>query len=83
MVLEASAGEVALGVFLVENSLGQEVKAPVVASAFTDDKGRQLKPSLTFDPPIITLRPREQLLVRAQAQVTSDWSLTSVTSANF
>jgi hypothetical protein len=72
MVLEAAAGETALGVFLVENSLPQEVKAAVVASAFTDASGRQLKPKIAFDPPTVSLRPGEQLLVRVQGAITAD-----------
>ena len=72
MVLEAAAGETALGVFLVENSLPQEIKATVVASAFTDASGRQLTPKIVFDPPTVSLRPGEQVLVRAQCQITAE-----------
>lgn len=72
MVLEAHAGETAMGVFLVENSLAQEVKAAIVASVFTNAEGRQLAPKVTFDPPTVSLRPGEQLLVRAFAQISEE-----------
>ena len=72
MVLEAHAGESAMGVFLVENSLTQEAKAGIFASVFTDAAGRQLRPKVIFDPPAVSLRPGEQLLVRAHAQITEE-----------
>jgi len=72
MVLEAHAGETAMGVFLVENSLAAEVKAGIVASVFADAAGRQAAPKVTFDPPAVSLRPGEQLLVRAYAQISEE-----------
>ncbi len=69
MVLESEAGATALGVFLVENNLGREVSARVVASAFVDPTGREVRPALTFDPEVVTLRPGEQLLVRVMAAI--------------
>jgi len=72
MVLEAEAGTAALGVFLVENQLPQEVNAQVIASAFTDSLGRSVHPPLIFDPATVTLRPKEQLLMRVSAMITDE-----------
>jgi hypothetical protein len=67
MVLEAAAGDRALGVFLVENRLQSRVSAPIMASAFTDPEGREFRPGLVFEPEVVTLDPGEQLLVRVAA----------------
>jgi hypothetical protein len=72
MVLEAEAGNSALGVFLVENQLPQDIQAQVIASAFTDSLGRSVHPSLVFDPATVTLGPKEQLLVRVSAMITDE-----------
>ena len=72
MVLEALAGEKAPGVFLVENSLPHEVKASVVAGTFTAESGKHAKVKFEFDPPAISLRAGEQVLVRVQAHMTQD-----------
>jgi len=72
MVLEAPAGEKALGVFLVENSLPTEVKASVVAGTFTAESGKHAKVKFEFDPSAVSLRAGEQVLVRVQAQIVQD-----------
>jgi len=72
MVLEAEAGNSALGVFLVENQLPQEVHAQVIASAFTDSLGQSVRPALIFDPAAVTLGPSEQLLMRVSAMITDE-----------
>jgi hypothetical protein len=69
MVLENEAGGVALGVFLVENHLGREVSAHVSATGFTAPDGREVSPTLIFDPDVIALQPGEQLLVRVTAAI--------------
>jgi hypothetical protein len=69
MVLEGEAGAGAVGVFLVENNLGQEVSGRVIASAFIDETGREIRPAFVYDPEIINLRPGEQLLVRVLAAI--------------
>lgn len=69
MVLEAEAGHAALGVFLVGNHLDHKVSARVVASAFVDSSGRELRPNLAFDPEVVTLEPNEQMIVRVMATI--------------
>jgi hypothetical protein len=78
MVLEGEAGGRAMGVFLVENRLPQRVSARPVSNVLVDDTGRQVQPTLVFDPEVITLEPGEQKLVRVSAVV--DESLTPETS---
>lgn len=75
MVLEGEAGSSALGVFLVENRFGQEISACVVASAFTDEAGKQVQPDLKFDPEMLNLKPGEQLLVRVEATIDENLEL--------
>jgi len=72
MVLEAEAGNSAMGVFLVENKLAHDVNAAMVATPFTDPGGLQVRVPLAFDPPRISLKPGEQILVRIQATLTKD-----------
>jgi hypothetical protein len=67
MVLEAEAGGAAIGVFLVENLLGEKVSAPVSASALTGPDGREVAVPLAFDPEVVVLEPGEQILVRVTA----------------
>jgi hypothetical protein len=71
MMLEGEAGSTALGVFLVGNSFPNEVTATISSSPMTDESGRQAKVAFVFDPPVIALRPGEQLLVRASAVIDS------------
>jgi hypothetical protein len=69
IVLEGESGSTALGVFLVGNSLPHDVSARVTASPILDESGRQGKAAFVFDPPSISLRPGEQLLVRVTAVI--------------
>jgi hypothetical protein len=69
MVLEEDAGRGALGVFLVENHLQHDVSARPVASVFVDPAGRQVQPSVKFDPEVVALRSGEQSLVRVLAVI--------------
>jgi len=69
MVLEEGAGSAGLGVFLVENHLDHEVSARPVASVFVDPAGHEIRPTVRFDPEVVTLRAGEQLLVRVTATI--------------
>ncbi len=69
MVLEAEAGSVALGAFLVENRLREKVSAPIVSSSFVDEAGGEINARVVFDPEVVTLEPGEQLLVRIMAEI--------------
>lgn len=64
MVIEADAGSVGLGVFMVENRLGSEVDSKVAATSFKDPRGGEVQPNFIFDPPRVALKPGEQILVR-------------------
>lgn len=72
MVLEGEAGKTALGVFLVENGLSRAVSASATASAFVDDDGNEINPTVEFQPATITLNPGEQMLVKVLASITKD-----------
>jgi hypothetical protein len=72
MVLEAEAGGTAIGVFLVENLLGEKVAAPVSASPLAGPDGREVDVRLAFDPEVVVLEPGEQILVRVAARLDGD-----------
>lgn len=72
MVLEGEAGKKALGVFLVENGLSRTVSASATASAFVDDDGNAINPTVEFQPAAITLNPGEQMLVKVMASISKD-----------
>ncbi|MGH8428486.1 MAG: hypothetical protein ACRES7_10995 [Gammaproteobacteria bacterium] len=72
MVLEAAAGEDAVGAFLVENSLSEKVETSVVAGSFTEEAGKQAKVKFVFDPSTVTLQPGEQMLVRVRVRITQN-----------
>jgi hypothetical protein len=67
MLLESESGSCAVGLFLVENHLGQTVSAPIAPSAFVDAEGREVQPRLAFSPQVVHLQPGEQALVRVAA----------------
>jgi hypothetical protein len=70
LVLEAQAGETAVGAFLVQNLLDERVSAPVIAGAFTAEDGGEADLTLKLDPEVVTLEPGEQQMVRTAAAVT-------------
>ena len=67
MVLEGTSGSKVLGVFLVENHLDHAISARVVASSFISADGREVSPTIIFDPETVSLGAREQTLVRVLA----------------
>lgn len=69
MVLEGEAGGRVLGVFMVENHLGQVISAKVVASTFADATGHTIQPLMAFEPETVMLGPGEQALVRVVAVI--------------
>jgi hypothetical protein len=69
LVLESAHGGTATGLFMVQNGLAEKVSAPVLASAFRSETGREIGPELEFDPEIVTLAPGEQMLVRVSATI--------------
>ena len=69
MLLEAEAGGVAVGFFVVENTLTDEVLVRVLASDFIEPAGTTCRPRLTFYPEPLTLAPGEQIAMRALAAI--------------
>ena len=45
------------------------MSSPVVASAFADAEGRELRPRLAFEPEVVVLDAGEQVLVRVVATI--------------
>jgi hypothetical protein len=64
MVIEADAGSLGVGVFMVENRLGSDVDSRVAATTFKHPEGEEVQPTFVFDPPRVVLKPGEQMLVR-------------------
>jgi hypothetical protein len=69
LVLEAAAGETAMGAFLVENTLGSAVSQAVEVGAFTDEEGVETVLQLTFEPSVIKLAAGEQVVVRTSVVI--------------
>jgi hypothetical protein len=69
IVLEAGQDGTATGLFMVENALAEKVSAPIAASAFRAEDGREVTPKLAFEPEVVTLEPGEQMLVRVSATI--------------
>jgi hypothetical protein len=69
IVLEGEAGATAAARFLVENHLDEPISAAVGVSPFTSTQGHTVDVSLQFDPEVVTLEPRERLLVRVGTRI--------------
>lgn len=69
MALEAQEGGAAVGVFMVENHLGDRVTGPVSLSPLADAEGREVVATVKFEPDVVTLEPGEQMLVQTTATV--------------
>jgi len=67
LVLEAETGQLARGMFMVENRLGRQVSATVVTSAFVDPEQRQVWPTIRVQPGNLTLDPGGRALVQITA----------------
>jgi hypothetical protein len=70
LALEAEEGSWAVGMFVVENSTGTRVSAPVELAALADAEGRRVHGEVRFEPEVITLQPGEQTLVQIAVEVT-------------
>lgn len=69
ILVEAEAGESGMGLFLVENTTGEQLSALVSASAFHDRRGREVRPGIAFRPEVVTLEPGDQQVVQVAAAV--------------
>lgn len=72
MVLEAEAGDVAVGAFVVENSLSRSIATVVVASPFARPDGDAVVIPIACDPPEVKLDPGQQVVVRVAVTVTDE-----------
>lgn len=70
LALEAEEGSWAVGMFVVENSTGSRVSAPVELPVLADDEGRRVHGDVRFEPEVLTLEPGEQTLVQIAVEVT-------------
>src|SRR3972149_4785447 len=64
VVLEAEAGGVAQGAFLVTNDLGRKMTCELVSSEFADSSGAKVGAQPRFEPPKLELAPGEQRVVQ-------------------
>jgi hypothetical protein len=69
VVLEAAAGEEAAGGFVVNNHLPRRVSAAFRLSPFLGPRGEPFDGALTIDPPMLTLEPGMQAVVRISATI--------------
>jgi hypothetical protein len=75
MALEGTAGSKAVGMFVVENSGHERISGELAVPSLADADGREVRVSVAFDPPQLTLEPGEQTVV--QTSVTIGRSLVS------
>ena len=69
LVLEAEAGSIAGGVFMVGNSLPREVTAAVEVTPFAAAGRPDVRPLLQIEPALVVLEPGGQTLVQLWAAV--------------
>lgn len=69
ILLEGEAGTRAFGLFVVENNLPQQISAPVEVGPLVDPDGREIPSVLRFEPGIITLAPKQQVVAKASADI--------------
>jgi len=69
LLLEAAAGELAQGVFMVENRLARAGSASVVTSAFAGESGAEVWPTMRVQPGEIRLEPGARTLVQISALI--------------
>lgn len=73
LLLEGRAGDTAVGAFVVENHLGELTEASVQSSVFTNNDGMTIPVDVRFDPAHFALDPGGQILIRAYANVSSEF----------
>jgi hypothetical protein len=69
ILLEGEAGSRAFGLFVVENNLPQQISARVEVGPLIDPNGREIKAVLRFEPGVITLAPKEQVVAKVSARI--------------
>jgi hypothetical protein len=69
IVLEAEAGNKALGYFLIKNQLSRKVSAEVAASPIVDADGNSIDQQIHFEPSVLSLEPGENIVVQIIADI--------------
>jgi hypothetical protein len=69
ILLEGEGGKRAFGLFVVENNLPQQISARVEVGPLVDPNGREIKAVLRFEPGVITLAPKEQVVAKVSARI--------------
>ena len=69
MVLEGTAGSSAMGFFVVENKLAQQVSTSVEVGPLVDPDGKEIPSVLRFEPGAISLAPGEQVIAKVTAHI--------------
>jgi len=69
ILVEAEAGQTALGMFMVENTTREQLSIPVTVSAFHDPQGREVELPVAFRPDVIVLEPGDQLVAQVAAAI--------------
>jgi hypothetical protein len=72
LVLEAAAGERAVGEFAVANQLTRPVSATFEVSAFRDPSGNDVRVAVEIEPARLTLDPGQQAVVRITAAISKN-----------
>ena len=57
ILVEAEAGQTAVGLFLVENTTPEQLSVQVSVSTFLDPDGREVDPAVAFRPDMIASSP--------------------------
>lgn len=69
ILLEGKAGSTAVGFFVVENSLPDEISTPVEVSPLIAPDGRRIQSALRFEPGRISLGAGEQVVARVTTKI--------------
>ena len=69
MVLEGAAGSSAMGFFVVENKLPQQVSTRVEVGPLVNPDGKEIPSILRFEPGVLTLAPGEQAIAKVSALI--------------
>jgi hypothetical protein len=69
ILVEAEAGQAAVGVFLVENTTPEQLSVPVSVSTFLGPDGREVDPAVAFRPEVIVLESGDQLAVQVAVMI--------------
>ncbi len=69
ILVEAEAGQTAVGLFLVENTTPEQLSVQVSVSTFLGPDGREVDPAVAFRPDMIVLESGDQLAVQVAVMI--------------